>query len=75
MSFRERLEANLQRVPPEVADLIRRYRASVDARNPDPNILAEIQAISDAIDILLQIKRSVVPDRGGKRKRTRRYRR
>ena len=75
MSFRERLEANLQRVPPEVADLIRQYRASVDAGNPNPDILAEIKAISDAIDTLLQIKRSVVPDRGGKRKRTRKYRR
>ena len=73
MSFRERLEANLQRVPPEVADLIRQYRASVEAGNPNPAILAEIKAISDAIDILLAMKRS--DGRGGKRRRTRRTRR
>jgi hypothetical protein len=72
MSFRERLERDLQRVPPEVADLIRQYRASVDAGNPNPDLLAQIQAIQTAVDTLLAMKHSVPVTRGGKRKRTRR---
>lgn len=74
MSFRERLDRDLQRIPPEVADLIRQYRASVDAGNPNLDILAEIQAIQTAIDTLLGMKHSE-PDVGGKRKRRRTRRR
>ena len=64
--------SRVQRVSPQVADLILRYRASVDAKQPDLNILAQIQEIQTAINTLLSIKHSDNEFKGGRRKRTRR---
>lgn len=62
----------VQRIAPDVADLIRRYRASVTAGNPDLDILAQIQEIQTAINTLLSIKHSDNEFKGGRRRRTRR---
>jgi hypothetical protein len=39
----------VQRIAPDVAELILSYRASVEAKDPDPSILAQIQEIQTAI--------------------------
>jgi hypothetical protein len=74
MSFNKKLEKDLHRVTPEVADLIRQYRASVDAGNPNQELLTQIHDIQTAIDTLLSMKHSVRHDalRKGGRRRTRR---
>lgn len=53
------LERDLQRVTSEVADLIRRYRASVAAGKPNIELLDEIQSIQSTIDALTNMKNDV----------------
>ena len=56
----------VQRIAPDVAELILRYRASVEAKNPDLTILAQIQEIQTAINTLLSIKHSDNEFKGGR---------
>ena len=49
-----------------VAELILSYRASVEAKDPDPSILAQIQEIQTAINTLLSIKHSDNKFKGGR---------
>lgn len=56
----------VQRIAPDVAELILSYRASVEAKDPDPSILAQIQEIQTAINTLLSIKHSDNKFKGGR---------